>query len=153
MNNDYQHILLATDFSLFSENAAKRAMKLANHCNETRLTFMHVVDDDYYDEFDSVFSQLATGGSIDNQRDALLEDARAQMSGFVKKLNASDVHIKVVKGIPKKAIIAYAKKNKVDLIVMGAHGRHGLARLLGSTTNSVINNAKCDVLSVPLREE
>ena len=155
MKRDYQNILLATDFSRFSENAAKQAMNIASYCNETKLTFMHVVDEDYYDEFDSVFSRLATDNSDTGnlRRDDLLEYAREQMVVFVNKLEANDVHTEVVKGLPRKAILSYAKKKNVDLIVMGAHGRHGLARLLGSTTNNVMNNAKCDVLAVYLREE
>ena len=35
-----------------------------------------------------------------------------------------------------------------DLIVVGSHGRHGLALLLGSTANGVLHGAMCDVLAV-----
>ncbi len=151
MNNDYQHILLATDFSPFSKHAARRAMKLASYCDETRLTFIHVIDEDYYDEFGSVFSGLATGGGFTNQQDVLLKEAQDQMLHFTNKLDANDVQTKVVKGIPRKTIMTFAKTHHIDLIVMGAHGRHGLARLLGSTTNNVMNYSQCDVLAVYMR--
>jgi universal stress protein A len=39
----------------------------------------------------------------------------------------------------------------VDLIVLGSHGRHGLAVLLGSTARSVLNGAGCDVLAVRIK--
>ena len=35
-----------------------------------------------------------------------------------------------------------------DLIVVGSHGRHGIALLLGSTANGVLHGAPCDVLAV-----
>ena len=38
-----------------------------------------------------------------------------------------------------------------DLIVVGSHGRHGLALLLGSTANDVLHGAPCDVLAVRLK--
>ena len=55
-------------------------------------------------------------------------------------------------GIPKQEIINVAEQQQVDLIVVGSHGRHGLALLLGSTANSILHTAKCDVLAVRLKE-
>ena len=43
-----------------------------------------------------------------------------------------------------------AKEQTCDLIVVGSHGRHGLALLLGSTANDVLHGAPCDVLAVRL---
>ncbi|MEO1899758.1 MAG: universal stress protein, partial [Methylococcales bacterium] len=40
-----------------------------------------------------------------------------------------------------------------DLIVVGSHGRHGLALLLGSTANGVLHHAVCDVLAVRLSDD
>lgn len=46
-------------------------------------------------------------------------------------------------------IISAAKEKKVDLIVMGSHGRSGISRLLmGSVTERVIGHAVCPVLVV-----
>ena len=41
-----------------------------------------------------------------------------------------------------------AQSKKVDLIVVGSHGRHGLGLLLGATANGVLHGANCDVLTV-----
>lgn len=54
-------------------------------------------------------------------------------------------------GSPKTEIIRVATENQVDLIVVGSHGRHGLALLLGSTANGVLHHAPCDVLAVRLQ--
>ncbi|MDH3609474.1 MAG: universal stress protein, partial [Gammaproteobacteria bacterium] len=37
---------------------------------------------------------------------------------------------------------------KADLIIVGAHGAHGIKKLIGSTAQSVLNNSTCDVLAV-----
>ena len=42
---------------------------------------------------------------------------------------------------------------RFDLIVVGSHGRHGLALLLGSTANDVLHGAPCDVLAVRLQKK
>jgi universal stress protein A len=54
-------------------------------------------------------------------------------------------------GSPKAEIIRIAREQRVDLIVLGSHGRHGLSLLLGSTASSVIHHAECDVLAVRLQ--
>ena len=55
-------------------------------------------------------------------------------------------------GSPKTEIVRVANEHKVDLIIVGSHGRHGLALLLGSTANGVLHHATCDVLAVRLRD-
>lgn len=56
-------------------------------------------------------------------------------------------------GSPKLEIVRVAEERQVDLIVVGSHGRHGLALLLGSTANGVLHHAKCDVLAVRLADD
>jgi universal stress protein A len=56
----------------------------------------------------------------------------------------------LVWGVPKEEITQIAQQENVDLIVVGSHGRHGFALLLGSTANSILHHAHCDVLAVRL---
>lgn len=56
-------------------------------------------------------------------------------------------------GSPKLEIVRIAKEIQADLIVVGSHGRHGLALLLGSTANGVLHHAVCDVLAVRLSDD
>lgn len=52
-------------------------------------------------------------------------------------------------GTPLQVILDYAKANEIDLIVLGTHGRTGLAHLLlGSTAEHIVRNAPCPVLTV-----
>ena len=62
-------------------------------------------------------------------------------------------HIQDTWNIFENIIINIADQEKVDLIIVGSHGRHGLALLLGSTANSVLHHAKCDVMAVRLIEK
>jgi universal stress protein A len=57
-------------------------------------------------------------------------------------------HQHIVLGRPEVEIHAKAEELGADLIVVGSHGRHGLALLLGSTANGVLHGAGCDVLAV-----
>ncbi|MEE9491992.1 MAG: universal stress protein [Gammaproteobacteria bacterium] len=51
-------------------------------------------------------------------------------------------------GMPKSGIVSWAREHNTDLIIMGSHGRHGLERLLGSVSSSVLHQSPCDVLVV-----
>jgi nucleotide-binding universal stress UspA family protein len=58
--------------------------------------------------------------------------------------------VHLVQAEPAKAITETAAREKFDLIVMGTHGRSGLAHLaLGSVAERVVRHAPCPVLTVP----
>jgi nucleotide-binding universal stress UspA family protein len=53
---------------------------------------------------------------------------------------------------PAGALLDYAKKNSIDLIVVGTHGRTGIKHaLLGSVAEKIVRHAPCAVLVVPPR--
>lgn len=54
----------------------------------------------------------------------------------------------LITGSPKHEILELAKKIHADLLVVGSHGKHGVQLLLGSTANSLLHGAVCDVLTV-----
>jgi universal stress protein F len=54
----------------------------------------------------------------------------------------------VAVGVPWQAICDAAKRDQVDLVVVGSHGYAGLDRLLGTTAAKVVNHAGCSVLVV-----
>jgi universal stress protein A len=61
--------------------------------------------------------------------------------------------VTVLYGRPAAEIQAHARSLGADLIVVGSHGRHALARImLGSTANGVLHGSPCDVLVVRIDE-
>jgi universal stress protein A len=66
------------------------------------------------------------------------------------QLHIEPINRWLIWGVPKNEIVELANQQKVDLIVVGSHGRHGLGLLLGSTANNILHHAKCDVMAVRL---
>ena len=69
----------------------------------------------------------------------------------VKSDNVADIKTEVFRNVDSvtDAIIDYATKNKIDLIVIGTKGRTGLKRfLMGSVAQGVVQHAHCPVLLV-----
>ena len=60
-----------------------------------------------------------------------------------------ETHSEVLTGSPAHVIVAFAEEWDADLVIMGSHGRTGLARLLlGSVARNVLHHASCSVLVV-----
>ena len=70
------------------------------------------------------------------------------MRRFAEKHGIDVEHQIIVLGKPEVEIHGAAKDLGTDLIVIGSHGRHGIALLMGSTANGVLHGASCDVLAV-----
>ncbi len=142
----YEHILLATDFSAHARRAGQRARELADKY-QARLSLVHVFDDFVlYDEF---YEPVAEERFALQQ--TLQDTARQHLTTLADEIgikNPADVHLLV--GAPKATILAHAEEHDVDLIIVGSHGRRGLARLLGSVASGIVNAAPCDVLTVRL---
>lgn len=90
-----------------------------------------------------------------------LEDMEASMTREITDLVRERVarfgippeRVAVLYGHPAAEIQAQAEKIDADLVVVGSHGRQGLSRvMLGSTANGVLHGAKCDVLTVRIRD-
>ena len=81
-------------------------------------------------------------------QDQLQETAKIQLDEFAEGLDIPSENRHLVYGRPETEIHSLAEELEVDLIVVGSHGRHGLALLLGSTANGVLQGSPCDVLAV-----
>jgi universal stress protein A len=141
----YNHLLLAVDFSPETESVLARAEQLRDQC-EVRLSLLHVVE----------YLPMAYSGDLVLPDDfdleqELLEVAKKQMAvvGNRMLIAEDDRHIEI--GGTGHTILRVAEELGVDLIVVGSHGRHGLAALLGSTARTVLHGAKCDVLAVRIK--
>ncbi|MGZ5001054.1 MAG: universal stress protein, partial [Methylomonas sp.] len=83
----------------------------------------------------------------------LLDAAKKRLTQFAAELGVPEERQWLEMGSPKLEIVRVAEENNVDLIVVGSHGRHGIALILGSTANGVLHHAKCDVLAVRLKND
>jgi universal stress protein A len=144
----YKHILLAADFSEHGEAVANRAKDLAEKY-QAKLSIVHVMDN-------LLITDAAYGSTIPFDLDLtaeLMAAAKKRLANLSDKLGIAEDCRWMETGSPKLEIIRVAEENQVDLIVVGSHGRHGFALLLGSTANGVLHHALCDVLAVRLHDE
>lgn len=139
---NYQHILVALDFSDEGSNVMERALETAAQ-NQAKVSLINVVE----------YTSAMYAGDIPvpeelNLDQQLLDQARARMGEIADRFGITGGQQLVEIGVPKKEIVGAAEKLGADLIVIGNHGRHGLQLLLGSTANGVLHQARCDVLAV-----
>lgn len=142
--SNYTNILVALDLSNEANGVLARAVNLADKFN-AKVTIVHVVEPVVLDvnvEFSPSFDFDLEEGLV-SRATAFLQQMTAQFSE--QKINSV-----VLVGSVKHEIHSQAKKDSIDLIVIGTHGRHGVARLLGSTASSVLHGAPCDVLTVKI---
>ncbi|WEJ73973.1 MULTISPECIES: universal stress protein [unclassified Pseudomonas] len=142
----YQHILVAVDLTEECDPVMKRAVALAK-ANDARLSAVHVVEP----------MAMAFGGDVPMDLSMLqqqqFDQAKERLHQFTltySEITSSQCHL--VYGQPRQEIHRLADEQDCDLIVVGSHGRHGLALLLGSTANDVLHGAPCDVLAVRLQK-
>ena len=144
---DYQHILLTVDFSEHGDYVAGKARSLA-YKYQAKLSIIHVLDN-------IAMPDTNYGTVIPLDQDSgydLLEAEKAKFMQLGDQLAVDLAHRWLVWGVPKQEISHIAEQEQVDLIVVGSHGRHGLALLLGSTANAVLHHALCDVMAVRLQD-
>jgi len=153
----YSHILLAVDIPLENKAVAQRAAQLAG-LSGARLSLLHVVEDTTTTQMAAQEPWLTPAATplspiartLDQSlTQELAGKAKTQLQQLAADLELPEAQVIVRTGLSTKhEIHDAAEKNAVDLIVVGSHGRHGLALLLGSTSNAVLHGAPCDVLAV-----
>lgn len=160
---DVQNILVPIDYSGDSEQALQWGASLAGKYG-AKLLLLHVIPqavEQVFPEgkgFVSPTSSFSEGMAVGSQpfvRQPIIIDlvdrAQTELADFaVKYLKASvPMQVKVAVGTPAEEILRVASEEKVDLIVMGTHGRTGLRHLLlGSVGEEVTRHAPCPVFTV-----
>lgn len=137
----YRHLLLAVDLTEESTAVAEQATALAKAFG-AQLSVVHVIEP----------LSLAYGGDIpmdlSSVQDQIHEQAKKHLADFCTDLGIPEDRQYLIFGRPESEIHRVAKCKEADLVVVGSHGRHGLALLLGSTANGVLHGSPCDVLAV-----
>lgn len=138
---NYQRILTAIDLSDEAIPVLQRAAAMARQ-HQAQLHLLHVIEP----------LGLAYGGDIPMDFSGIQEELQQQatdkLQHYASQYGIADNHCHLLSGRPEAHIHQLSEELDCDLIVVGSHGRKGLALLLGSTANAVLHGAKCDVLSV-----
>lgn len=145
---NYKHILFAADLDPKDDEAiADKALQIAKAFG-AKLSLIHVVDFVYN-------YGLPDGTSkVHEWQEELETQAREQLKKLGDRVGVPEERQILPIGRPKDMILKAADKNDVDLIVVGSHGRHGLTEFfLGSTSNDVVHDAKCDILAIRIPEK
>lgn len=141
-----ERVLVATDFSSGADAAAAAAAQLAERLGLT-VDIVTVVDT-------SAFATIYGDAVYRNQRIGEIHGAATQQAhDFAKrhfaKLTAAKVHVHVRDGDAFRELLNGASELGSDLIVMGTHGRTGIAHLLiGSVAEKVVRHSPIPVMTV-----
>ena len=146
MTTTTRRILHPSDFSSASRRAFVKALEMAKS-NRAELMILHVMaplvplaGEGYIPP--AAYEQMTTSGKM---------WATRKLDSLVAKAKRAGVRARglLVDGVPHEQIIRAAKAKKADLLVLGTHGRTGVARVfLGSVAGRVIAGAPCPVLTV-----
>lgn len=141
MKSIISRILVPTDFSDASDVALDYARSLAAQLGAS-VELLHVLEDPFVAEGLLAEAYVTEGPSV---RADLLADARARLEHRA----TPGVTTTVLFGRGAATIVDYAAHSDANLIVMGTHGRTGLAHLvMGSVAESVVRTARCPVLTI-----
>jgi nucleotide-binding universal stress UspA family protein len=141
-----RRILHPSDFSRASQAAFTKAVAMAK-ADGAQLLLGHVI----------LFPTLALGEgylsptTYDDLTRSMRADGQKQLDKLVAKAKARGVRARglLLEGVPADAINRAARAHRADVIVLGTHGRTGLARvLMGSVAERVVGGAPCPVLTV-----
>ncbi len=146
----YKHILLAIALTPESAEIAPKAKQLALF-NQAKLSLIHVVDLEPILNPSSSY-EVALDSS-DDINTLLFKSAQQDLENFIAQMQLDLHQTWLRQGNLVDEIMKVVLDHQVDLLVIGSHGRHGLELLLGSTANSLLRHARCDVLAVRLNED
>ena len=139
----YKKVLFATDFDEIGVSAAHKAKKIADE-NGADLLLVHVV------EPIPAYAYPGFAGFAEVEV-SIREQAEKELNALANQLGVDENHRLLEFGSVKNEILRLAEEHKIDLIVAGSHGKHGLGLLLGSTANSILHASHCDMLIVQPR--
>lgn len=152
----YKKILLPTDGSENSKRANKHAIWLAD-INGAEILVLHIIEPHYPRIALLPISTLPNPD--ENFYDELKEEGKIIVNDFKEELiqnqckgKCEDVKLTtlVKEGKPYMEILTTIIEEDIDVVVMGASGRHGLDKfMLGSVTERVVRESKIPVMIIP----
>jgi nucleotide-binding universal stress UspA family protein len=142
-----RRVLHPTDFSRASAAAFNRAVETAK-ANRAELLLVNVITPSFPPIGDGYISPKVYAEMEASAR----AYARKQLDAQIAKAKRAGVRVRglILEGsLPHERIVQVARRKRADLLVMGTHGRTGLAKFfLGSVASRVLAIAPCPVLTV-----
>ena len=145
--SNYKRILVALDFSDLSDAVLNRLQVIIKD-KTTHIYFLHVVDDHLPQLLGDSEKEAIHYAKIKSKA-----DIKSDLEELISKYKIKNTQCMVELGTPRHSILSIAESKDIDLIVIGTHGVHGWKKLLGTTAEHVLHNARCDVLSIRAQEK
>ena len=145
-----KNILVATDFSEPSDDALTYGRALARNFEAT-LHVLHVVGN-----VSTAYGAEGYFAAVPQLQQEIEDVARTRLDELLIDNDEQPLptrRVLITSHAPALAIVDYAKRERIDLIVTGTHGRGAVAHFLtGSVAERVVRTAPCPVLTVRHRE-
>jgi universal stress protein A len=144
----YKKVLVAIDYSELTDVIFKK-LETIHKDSDANITLFHVVERDMPTLMGASQNEaISYSREWSSQENKLKDDAENKLKKEAEKYDLGKVTCLAEVGVPRFSILFAAKGKQADLIVVGAHGARGINKLIGSTAQSIIKNATCDVLAV-----
>ena len=141
-------ILLPTDGSEGVGEAINAAVSLAEKF-DARIHVLFVAEPPRFNEYGASVALTNIMQSLQEAGRQILDDTAER----IRDQGISGVETALRQGHPAEEILQYADEHRVELIVMGTHGRRGLNRmLLGSITEEVVRTSHIPVMTVRMND-
>lgn len=145
----FKRMLVAVDLSEESGYIIERAVEVAGEGCEVHLVYVQ-------EPMEAVYMGVVPYGPVflgmDQVEDRLQQELKTKLKAWAEEHGIDEANAHFLSGSPAREIHRFVDENDCDLIVLGTHGQKGVQLLLGSTANSVLHGATCDVLAVRVRE-
>jgi nucleotide-binding universal stress UspA family protein len=145
----FSHLLVPTDGSALSREAAERAIVIAA-AMRARITFFHAKPErrqSFFGGEGGGYVDQMPGDEFERQAQQHADAHLAELQALATDSAVTSDALVAEHGTPYEGIIAAAGERGCDLIVMASHGRRGLKSLiLGSETQKVLTHSKIPVL-------
>ena len=139
--SDYKNFIVGLDLSDDCAPLVAKATSLGEKMG-ANITLIHVLEP----------LAFAYGGDIPMDltevQTQLTHKATERLKELAEEFGITECRRQVIVGQPASELQKAAGNLESPLIIVGSHGRHGLALLMGSTANAVLHGACCDILAI-----
>jgi universal stress protein A len=138
----YRHILVAVDLTKENDVVVEKAIALAKLFN-AKVSLAHIVEP--LPGYGYAYIGIA------DFEGELIQEAKTAINKLADRYGIDQASCYVEVGPTKSEVMGIVQKQHVDCVVVGSHGRHGIAELLGSTAHAIVHGAPCDVITVRIK--